>query len=170
MQLVLDVGAQPAHRALHHAGQGVGAQVLQHRRRRVQADDEQQDVVEAAEVDMADAAAPQSLDDHVGRVPQQFGAEDREHDTAEGQEEDGDDANPLGSHPSRETSQGLASVFRVLQRHPERTHAAHGPRGGRYMGPGGGLRFRRRLLGGGIFGLYAHAASSAAVCDATISA
>ena len=51
VELVLDIGAQPAHRALDHPGEGVRSQVLERRRGDIEPDHDQQQPMEAGEVD-----------------------------------------------------------------------------------------------------------------------
>ncbi len=75
VELVLDVAAELVHGPLHDAGEDVALEVLQHVRRDVHAGGGQQHLVQLGEVDAVPADA---VDDDVGRVAEEAGAEHRE--------------------------------------------------------------------------------------------
>ncbi len=78
VELVLHVSPQATHQSLHHAGQGVGTEVLETGRGQVKNENEEQQTMETSEVDPRPALMEDPSDDDVGAVAEELGTEDRE--------------------------------------------------------------------------------------------
>ena len=163
VELVLDLGPQPEHRALHDAGERVRLQPRQDGRADVEAERGEQRPVQRAEVD---AAAADARHDEVGGVAEDLRAEHDEGDADDGQDDDEGEARALRAHAPQEAAGRRTEVERLLERDRRRAHAAAaepspGLGRGRAVSPIVRLRRTSRCRSCGVPGRS---------CDATISA
>ena len=122
----------------------------------IETDNNQEGSVQFGEVDAIGRA--NTVDDDVGCVAENLGTNNRHHDADDGGAQHEDETESFWSHPRNKSQGGVAEVFRSFDGHC-RTHHA---------GTNSHLMLRRFF--DLFFGGLAHAASSAVICDSTISA
>ena len=129
VELVLDVGAQLEHRPLHDAGEQVRLQVATTWRtpRRCRARSSRR-VCSVGEVDALPAR--DAAHDDVGGAAEDLGREHQQRDAGDGEDQDGDDAEPLRAQPGREPAGRVLEVLRPFQRHARGARSDHRTRRG----------------------------------------
>ncbi len=165
-ELVLDVGPQAVHGSLHDAGKRVRLQVREPGGADVESQHRDQHAAQRREVDVL--ATSDRVEDEVGPVAEDLRPQHRQRHADQCEAHHGDRPGALGAHACQQALGGATEVLRLLGRHAECAHRA-----GRRCGPRLGWSNDGLVVGwvdgSPIGGVGAHAASSAVICDSTIS-